>query len=302
MSYYNTDSDRRNWQRAKIAARRMATRLYALAQPGLFGEGEQRLDNRARRMSECGNRILAAGCPECNIRHIIRASFCRDRLCPLCNWRRAIRFAAAVRQAAAEIKTPLYLATFTLSANAPWPDLGTVIDDMGRRWQRLIRRIAGRVRGYVKVVEVSKGTDGLAHLHLHVLLDGFGLTGAGLTALWGARVHVERVTDPGRIGYYMGKGATDLQLSDEDMISFMRAVHGRRLHSSSGTLRLQNYETSAFLAGGGGDGGHTCPHCGGVLVRTLERWDARGSCYVKEAIRCDARSSLSCTGANVGTG
>lgn len=279
--YYNTDRQRRNWQRAKIAAQRMSARLYSLGQPSLFGDGEQRLDARARRMSQCGNRVFFSCCPECNISAIIRASFCRDRLCPLCNWRRGVRLAQEIRTACERIKTPLVFVTLTLP-NVPWDRVGEGLDEAGRRWASTLRHLGRRVRGYLKVLEISRGRDGQAHIHIHAVLDAFGVTQTGLAALWGGHVDVRRVADPGAVGYYIAKGVQAGDLSDDDLAAFLRGVHGRRLYSSGGTLHLQHYETSSYLAGGV----HSCcPHCGGVSVRVLYLWNRAGSCYRVECLK-----------------
>jgi plasmid rolling circle replication initiator protein Rep len=77
--------------------------------------------------------------------------------------------------------------------NCQITDLRATIQDMNRAWQRLIKRQEfGAVQGWVRTTEVTKGRDGLAHPHFHVLLmvrpgyfSGKGyVTQARWTELW----------------------------------------------------------------------------------------------------------------------
>jgi hypothetical protein len=55
--------------------------------------------------------------------------------------------------------------------NCPIEELGPTLTAMNLAWQRLLKRPEFRhVKGWVRAVEVTRGTDGSAHPHFHCLL------------------------------------------------------------------------------------------------------------------------------------
>jgi hypothetical protein len=55
--------------------------------------------------------------------------------------------------------------------NCSITDLRATIQDMNKAWHRLVKRQEfGAVQGWIRTTEVTKGQDGLAHPHFHVLL------------------------------------------------------------------------------------------------------------------------------------
>ena len=45
---------------------------------------------RMERMKMCGQWLQFRECPDKHIRHLEDARFCKDRLCPMCNWRKSV--------------------------------------------------------------------------------------------------------------------------------------------------------------------------------------------------------------------
>lgn len=104
-----------------------------------------------------------------------QASFCRDRVCPLCSWRRSLRWKAtmhkqlpAVREAFPKHKW--IFVTLTVK-NCHISDLRVTIGIMNRGFNALVRKLKNRIGniGYVKSVEVTRAKDDTAHPHFHVL-------------------------------------------------------------------------------------------------------------------------------------
>jgi hypothetical protein len=49
------------------------------------------LYRRADRVSQCGSYLDFGVLPD-GTKKLVKANFCRDRLCPMCNWRRSLSF------------------------------------------------------------------------------------------------------------------------------------------------------------------------------------------------------------------
>ncbi|HTL88946.1 MAG TPA: protein rep [Leptolyngbya sp.] len=103
-----------------------------------------------------------------------RASFCRVRCCPVCQWRRSLKWKARAYKAIPGIQEDfpkhrwLFL-TLTVK-NCPIDDLRTTLTVMHESFKRLTKLKSWYVTGWVKSAEVTKGQDGLAHPHFHCLL------------------------------------------------------------------------------------------------------------------------------------
>ena len=116
-----------------------------------------------------------------------KASFCRVRLCPMCQWRRSLKLGAQVRQVveqanAAHLKKTgapwrWLMVTFTVR-NVQGPDLGAAIDTIHNGLNNLCKckRWKAAVRGWLRATEVTHNTDQHSasydtyHPHMHMLL------------------------------------------------------------------------------------------------------------------------------------
>lgn len=104
-----------------------------------------------------------------------RASFCRVRNCPICQWRRSLMWQARFYQALPKIVeiNPMARWVFlTLTVrNCAIEDLGTTLTAMNSAFKRLKdRKEFNRVLGWVRTTEVTRGNDGSAHPHFHTLM------------------------------------------------------------------------------------------------------------------------------------
>lgn len=104
-----------------------------------------------------------------------RAHFCRVRVCPICQWRRSLLWRARLYQALPSIikANPqgrwLFL-TLTVR-NCYVPDLRETLQAMNKAWHALVKRPEfAHVLGWLRTTEVTRGRDGSAHPHFHVLL------------------------------------------------------------------------------------------------------------------------------------
>lgn len=146
---------------------------------------------RARRVASCAEYMLAATCADDDIIRVMGSTYCHDRLCPVCSWRRARRWAAELRAALerAEEQDGGRWMMLTLTARNVWDDeLAGMIDAMLMGVRELMSprlaikstdyaRSLGRWRlGYVRALEVTRhpwdGGEwaGSWHPHIHLLL------------------------------------------------------------------------------------------------------------------------------------
>lgn len=103
------------------------------------------------------------------------AFFCRVRHCPVCQWRRSLRWRAKAMKALPKLVEDhpnlryLFL-TLTLR-NCPVNELRVTLDHLNYAFRKLSRRKAFPGVGWLKSVEVTQGRDKFtAHPHLHILI------------------------------------------------------------------------------------------------------------------------------------
>ena len=107
-----------------------------------------------------------------------RASFCRWRHCPVCQWRRSLMWKARFLEAVADIEKRPEAATaqwvmLTLTVrNCPVEELRATLTAMSKAWARLSKRkeVEPALGGWIRATEITRGADGTAHPHYHALL------------------------------------------------------------------------------------------------------------------------------------
>lgn len=111
-----------------------------------------------------------------------KGTFCRVRICPICQWRRSLKLGGQVRactewiqaRQAAAGHQPYRFALLTLTVpNVPAEALGATLSLFSKAWDRMSKRAEFKraIRGYVRATEITynQGRDDY-HPHLHVLL------------------------------------------------------------------------------------------------------------------------------------
>lgn len=141
---------------------------------------------KAERVSRCACWTEFQRLPEGGL-HLHDASFCRVRLCPMCQWRRSLKLgqqARAVIAAANAAKTSRdgcgygwVMLTLTVR-NVPGSDLGHTIDHLHTALNRMQHSQAWKaaVQGWMRATEITRNYVknskwyGTYHPHLHLLL------------------------------------------------------------------------------------------------------------------------------------
>lgn len=135
------------------------------------------LEQYALRINHCSGILYFAplASDDGSVRLRLReALFCRVRHCPVCQWRRTLMWLARFYEALPKIQESypnarwLFL-TLTVR-NCPVHDLRKTLQAMNQAWHRLTKRKEFKVLGWIRTTEVTRGKDGSAHPHFHVLL------------------------------------------------------------------------------------------------------------------------------------
>ncbi|WP_347239436.1 protein rep [Phormidium sp. FACHB-1136] len=150
-------------------------RAQAEAVEALYGVlGYQRYQER---MGACSGRLqfaLISDGDDGVVPHLQSAFFCRVRTCPVCQWRRALMWRARFYKAIPEYlnehhgRRPVFL-TLTVR-NCAISELRQTVDQMNTAFKRMSQRKNWPGVAWVKSLEVTRGADGSAHPHFHVLM------------------------------------------------------------------------------------------------------------------------------------
>lgn len=141
-------------------------------------------ERKAARLRSCAPRLTFEVKPDGGGLKLRNAWFCRVRLCPVCQWRRALKVygqTTQIIQAANTSRPKGYgwiMLTLTVR-NVDGIDLSNELDLMGKAWHRMIKTDAWtrRVKGWMRATEVTHNLDlGSAqydtfHPHYHCLLQ-----------------------------------------------------------------------------------------------------------------------------------
>lgn len=210
------------------------------------------------------------------------AKFCRLRHCPVCQWRRSLRWKAKMYNVLPQIveKYPSHRWLFLTitQENVPMPELRQTLVKMNKGWQRLIKRKAFSAVGWMRSTEVTRSSNGYAHQHFHCLLlvepEYFGnwyLNQEEWTQLWRDVMRLSydpiidiRAVDEGKtpnalvpeLAKYITK-ESDLAANREWFLELTKQLHGMRAIATGGILKeyLRDMpEEPEDLIGSDGDG------------------------------------------------
>lgn len=105
---------------------------------------------------------------------LYHANFCRDRLCPMCCWRRSYKIFGQMSKIMNYLGNNYRFIFLTLTVpNCKPEELNILIDDMLKGWHRLVNRKAFKraVKGFFRALEVTRNkNNGTYHPHFHVVL------------------------------------------------------------------------------------------------------------------------------------
>lgn len=174
---------KRPWRKQKMGSRAIAASLYRCWKK--HPRKNAALKKRSDRMHRCSDYLVFGDVvnPETGevVRKLQAAEFCRDRLCPMCQWRKSLVTFAQVSEIMDWVDVhhagefvPIFL-TLTMK-NVPNEGLGDAITAILQSWSRMMnskrKRKPWRVTaGWFRALEVTynKDTD-TWHPHIHAVL------------------------------------------------------------------------------------------------------------------------------------
>lgn len=102
------------------------------------------------------------------------SKFCRKRHCTVCQWRRSLRWKAKAHQmiplVMQDYPTHRWLFVTLTLKNCPITELRQTLTWVNESFKRLTKLKAYPALGWIKSAEVTRGRDGSAHPHLHILM------------------------------------------------------------------------------------------------------------------------------------
>jgi len=132
--------------------------------------------NRGERMNNCATWLKFATCEKDGYKKLVGASFCRDRLCPMCNWRRSLLYTGQMIEmlhvAMERKKMRFIFSTFTV-LNVKGSELKETLDMMFKGFKEMFdyKEIDKNIIGWVRNLEITYNEkDKTYHPHFHVLI------------------------------------------------------------------------------------------------------------------------------------
>lgn len=217
---------------------------------------DQHHHDRAERVRDCATYV---GITEIQgITKIVKANFCRERICQVCAWRRQSKFVAQMLPVLQHLKQDyeFIFATLTID-DVRYNELSTAIDEMLQGYYKLYHRkkISRAWKGIVRSVEITYKEDtDTFHPHIHLLIavdnDYFRannpdyITQQELCALWKEALNVDytpicdirKVNDTGAGGIETLKYSLKPSKNEKALSAFYYCLHGRRLVSFTGVF------------------------------------------------------------------
>ena len=154
------------WDSKKAKARDIAGKLLQI--------GEYK---RAGRMVMCAQVVRMEVCQNCGTSHLKYSNLCRDRLCPICKWRLAMKRFATMVNIVESLRRAYPEASWqfvTLTCENCYPnELNAVLDEMARAWNCITSHpeFKKRIAGYARSTELTYNAEkGTLHPHYHILV------------------------------------------------------------------------------------------------------------------------------------
>lgn len=132
-----------------------------------------KLYGKSNNVSECGSFLQFIVASDESSK-LAAANFCKDRLCPMCAWRRALKIYGNVSAIMDNLGDKYRYVFLTLTVpNCSGHDLSETIDKMQKAWTRFTHRVKVKrvMLGYFRALEITRNSkDGSYHPHFHCVI------------------------------------------------------------------------------------------------------------------------------------
>lgn len=135
---------------------------------------------KSNRIKYCGSYLEFIKNIETNEKKLYSANFCKERLCPMCQWRKSLKVFHQVSRIMDKVQKerknliPLFL-TLTLK-NCTGSNLSSTLDNIFQSWYKLVkyRKIKRIVKGWFRTLEITynkKNDTFHPHIHSIIMVD-----------------------------------------------------------------------------------------------------------------------------------
>lgn len=166
----NSQGNERPWRQKKISSSRVSSLYYSLV-----SYTDDLYHKKGFKMGGCAD-ILTFNILENGSKRLYQAWFCKERLCPMCGWRKSLKNAHQVDQVASallgEQPTVRFLFLTLTCKNVVGSELRETLKMLSESFKRFIKikALSKFFVGYYKSVEITQtNADGTYHPHMHVL-------------------------------------------------------------------------------------------------------------------------------------
>lgn len=138
----------------------------------VLGSMDEAFAKRFEKVQHCGE-YLRFGITNTGKHKLISANFCKDVLCPVCNWRRSLKYYGVVAACCSQLQSAydFLLVTLTIK-NCTADKLGETCDLLVSSIKKLRRQanIKNAVKGYFWALEITYNRkDKTYHPHIHMI-------------------------------------------------------------------------------------------------------------------------------------
>lgn len=300
----------RPWNSRKVQALKVAESFKRLG-----------IDYRYVRVTQCGEILHFRECPNDGYKKLNNANFCRDRLCPMCNWRRSLKIGANVYKVVSSLEGYNFIHLVVTQKNVVPGQLKAEIDKLYHAWSKMrkVKKWRSSIKGYVRCLEITHNLDvDTYHPHIHVLLavkpsyfknSAYYITQAEFGEMWRDALQIDynpvtyvgKVSDSNisaaaaEVSKYASKPGDyvfeDIEYMDKTVAILSDALAGRRLMAYGGVIRERRKELkiadeeakNVDLVNVDGDNEEeiTCPECQTALQKVIYSWNPGYQQYTK---------------------
>ena len=198
LSDISASGRERPWSEKKKASQKLY-KLFRLAR----GSDETVITASALdRLNHCAEHLVFKQCPNHSAeKHLTKGDFCRNRLCPICNWRKSLKMFSQMSEIVEKMtddRRDLRFIFLTLTVkNCKGDELSDTIDHMNKAFKlmtdkkqtlAIAKSVKQYILGYFKALEITYNRKAdTYHPHFHVVLavpDSYFTRGFTKTAKW----------------------------------------------------------------------------------------------------------------------
>jgi plasmid rolling circle replication initiator protein Rep len=292
----------RKWQEHKAESLPILDLIKRVAYDVCDKKHRKKYLNRYDSIKKCASVIQLMECPNCEGHaHVERAILCHDRLCPVCQWRRAMILSRRTREALDRSPGQMIFLTLTIPSVADG-ELKKTIKKLTSGFGKMMKyaRIQKSTLGAIRTLEVTK-TEAGWHPHIHAIIkvpDDYFTSKKYIKheewlRLWRRAMRNEKIlilrvqkAYPGaerELSKYTTSGDTLKDFTPEELFEYAEAIKGVRLWVSSGILKIneENIDESVENDEKNEENYVVCPHCGVELIKIDYIFDFRRKKYVE---------------------